>query len=371
MENDNPAPDQSQQDAQTDAQTQACDDLAAAIRASEKDAIADGMIHGISNIGTVHKPLAHALTAFAAAIAQSIPQADSAPSVPSDLLQTIERLQSSIADIAKTVASITAPRSIVIRNETTGAVRVVETAHKQFSTLVSMLNARTSAGERLNVWLVGPAGSGKTHSALQASRALGLPFHSQGSLVAKHECTGYRDATGGYVRTAFREAWEFGGVLLLDEFDGSMPNAVIGINQALSSAAFTFPDATVPKHNDFCCIAACNTGGAGSTEYIGRLKQDKASLDRFIWLDWEIDESLERKLASDTQWAKRVQKARKLIAAKGINATLITPRATIQGCALLASGLSIEEVDRAVLRKGIPADQWGGIAADLPEWVKA
>ena len=52
-----------------------------------------------------------------------------------------------------------------------------------------------------NVWLAGPAGSGKTTMARQAAEALGRPFGMTGAIMTKHELIGFKDAHGNYHTT--------------------------------------------------------------------------------------------------------------------------------------------------------------------------
>jgi len=336
-------------------QQQAAQDLAAAIRASEKDAIASGAVMGIANIPAKNDALAAAVAAFVATVASNAPAAAPAAELPS-IDEIVERVRALIDGT---------PRTLTITRAGMPDIRVEGLTHRQFPELLQVLSAVESDGMRMNVWLVGPAGSGKTRAALEAAKALGLAFYSHGSLTAKHDAIGYTDANGNYVRTPFREAWEHGGVCLFDEFDGSIANAVVGFNQATSTPLYNFPDKVVPRHPDCVIIAACNTHGMGSTEYIGRMKQDKSSIDRFVWFNWEIDEKLETALAADTAWSQRVQKARRYCAEKGIKDILITPRATIKGCALLAAGMPRDRVDQMILRKGMSDEQWAGLSRHL------
>jgi hypothetical protein len=134
----------------------------------------------------------------------------------------------------------------------------------------------------------------------------------------------------------------------------------VGINQALSTPLFTFPDAVVPRHPDFVFLGAANSYGHGSADYVGRFKQDVAALDRFAYLLWEYDEALELAFATNKAWAKRVQKARARAIEKGMK-VVISPRATLAGCALLAKGLKMDRVDALVLRKGMSDDQWSSL----------
>ena len=51
----------------------------------------------------------------------------------------------------------------------------------------------------------------------------------------------------------------------------------------------------VKRHPKFICIGAGNTYGTGPDRvYVGRQELDGASLDRFDFLEWAYDETLER-----------------------------------------------------------------------------
>src|SRR5690606_10479105 len=67
---------------------------------------------------------------------------------------------------------------------------------------------------------------------------------------------------------------------------------------AIANGFCTFPDGkTVESSPDFRFIAAMNTYGNGATtEYVGRNRLDAATLDRFVFLELEHDEQLERAL---------------------------------------------------------------------------
>ena len=130
--------------------------------------------------------------------------------------------------------------------------------------------------------MVGPAGSGKTTAAHEAAKALGIPFYFTGAIDSAYKLTGFIDAQGRTVRTAFREAFEHGGVFLFDEMDSSMPAALLAFNAALANGHADFPDGIIKRHPDFRAIAACNTfGGGANRQYVGRMQLDAASLDRF------------------------------------------------------------------------------------------
>lgn len=219
--------------------------------------------------------------------------------------------------------------------------------HYQFPTLLKIL------ATKLNVYVVGPAGAGKTHAANQCAEALGVPFHFSGAVASEFKLTGFIDAQGKPVITEFRKAYEHGGLFLFDEIDASYPQAVLAFNAALANNYMDFPDKRVPRHENFYCIAAANTYGQGaSRDYIGRNQLDAASLDRFVFLDWNYDENLERDLAGNQKWSDYVQKVRKYIEEQKIR-HVVSPRASIFGAKLLANGIERSVVEKTILWKGL------------------
>jgi MoxR-like ATPase len=233
--------------------------------------------------------------------------------------------------------------------------------HKQFEELLIACNARTAKG-RLNVWITGAAGTGKTTAAEMVAKALDLEFASTGSLAEIYKVMGHRSpGTGEYVATHFRRIWENGGVFLFDDFDASDPSAVIEMNQPLANCLCAFEDGMVRRHPDTVIILTANTWGHGATDdYCGRLKQDKAFLDRFVQIDWEIDEDLERETCSNLAWVEVVQRIRANVKRQGMK-VLVTPRASYHGAALLEAGLPMDKVARMTIRKGMTDQQWSSV----------
>lgn len=234
--------------------------------------------------------------------------------------------------------------------------------HEKLPLLLKVCNARLRDGHRLNAWLAGPAGTGKTTAAKTVSAALGLPFYFNGAVDSPYKLTGFIDAQGRVVRTPFRDAWENGGVYLFDEVDASAPGAILEFNAALANGVAAFPDKIIPRHPDCIVIAGANTTGLGaSLEYVGRMKQDAAFLDRFVVIEWPLDEALEDALCANKDWTKRVRDVRSKVKARGVKGALVTPRATIYGEALLSAGIDQSTVEALTLRKGMSADQWSQI----------
>lgn len=216
--------------------------------------------------------------------------------------------------------------------------------HPMFGTLCKLLSARAADGFVPNVWIAGPAGSGKTHAVKSFAKAAGLDFYYNGALRDAFELLGYKDANGHYHATAFRKAFEHGGVYLFDEVDGSDNAALLALNGALANGVASFPDGIVERHKDCRIVATGNTWGLGATaDYVGRSKIDAAFLDRFgASLQWGYDTALESAICGNPDFAKRVQAARVRAQAAGLK-VLITPRASIAGAAYIAAGMTHDE----------------------------
>lgn len=234
--------------------------------------------------------------------------------------------------------------------------------HNQFENLLTV----TGTGQAS--LLVGPAGTGKTHAADQVAQAFGLKFYSiaVGAQTSKSDLVGYMDANHNYVRTQFREAYEHGGLFLLDEADAGNSNVLILLNAALSNGYMAFPDGMVARHEDFRMVATANTYGHGaSRQYVGRNQLDAATLDRFVTIAWDIDPKVEAALAGDRADGKKwygVVKAVRKRAIEGLGLrVVISPRATQRGAALLAAGMDFTNVLPIALTGNLPEAERDGL----------
>lgn len=250
-----------------------------------------------------------------------------------------------------------------LRIEVTQGGEVVGTVeglqHKQFTTLLKAVSKRQSDGFFPNVWIAGPAGSGKTTAARQVAKAFKRGFEFNGALSMSHEVLGFIDAGGAYHSTSFRKGYTSASVYLFDECDGCADNSpLLALNAALANGVASFPDGMQERHSDSVIIAGANTFGLGATaDYVGRAKIDAAFLDRFpIKLFWEYDEELERSFVSHPEAALAVQAARRKAREHGLK-VLITPRSTIAMDTLLTAGFSMEEAKTLTYRGMLTADQ--------------
>lgn len=264
------------------------------------------------------------------------------------------------------VGEVMSSMGAIIADEVAKAVRTVEvkiagkptvkidTAHKCFDALLLEASQRLGPnGIKEGILLVGPAGSGKTTLAEQVAKALGLDFYMSGKCADEVKITGYMDGGGTYRTTAFRKAYEFGGVFLFDEMDGWSPDAIIAVNAPLAGRWGDFPDAMVARHPDFVAIGAANTYGRGADrQYVGREQLDAATLDRFAVLEIDYDEDLERAISCDRSWTEYVQKVRAAVAKEKVR-HVVSPRASIAGGVMLAAGKLRKEVEEAYVWKGL------------------
>lgn len=236
--------------------------------------------------------------------------------------------------------------------------------HRQLYTLIKMV------GEGLNVMLTGSAGSGKTHAASQVAQALGVKFYalSVGAQTSKSDIVGFIDAGGTYRTTPFRQAYEKGGVFVMDEIDAGNSNVLIQINSALSNGICSFPDKRVEAHRDFHFIATANTYGKGeSVKYVGRNRLDAATLDRFTIFNWEIDEKVEQAIAGQNKAIYNAVVAARSYCERSKIDAMITPRTTQKAAALHKIGWDVANIWKATLVPYIPSEYMDEVVSKANE----
>lgn len=250
------------------------------------------------------------------------------------------------------LAELGAARRVIVEPKPDVEVEVGLT-HRQFDELLQeVLDGR-------NVFLVGPAASGKTHVSDQVANALGLKFYPQSVCLqtTKSDLLGFVHAGGECVRTPFREAYENGGVYLLDEVDNGNANVLNVLNAATSNGVCTFPDGPVKRHPDFRLIAAGNTTGHGADRvYVGRQQLDEALLSRFCLIHWTHDEELDKALYPDVMtwvtYVHRVIRALDSMPAATRPRTVVCSRNIEQGSDRARRGESVESLaERYIWRK--------------------
>ena len=187
------------------------------------------------------------------------------------------------------------------------------------------------------VYLYGTPGTGKTETIIKIADKLGKEIVTQSvsPLATKGEFFGFMSIDGkSYVRTVFREAYEKGKVFLLDEMDLLSPSLSPVLNQSLSQDWLTFPDGIVKKHRNFLFCGTGNTNGKPKEGFSGRQPIDNSFIDRFLCIEWFLDEQLERDISPNYAFTLLVQEIRKKSIELGINLQVTMRSAILGGKAL-------------------------------------
>lgn len=187
-----------------------------------------------------------------------------------------------------------------------------------------------------NVFLVGPAGSGKTYLAELVAKALSRPYVTL-------NCSQYTSPTeikggptiDGYQEGALIECWERGQILILDELPKIDPNTAGLLNEGLaktkvpvgSPRAVIFNGRNEPKSKaeGFGVIATGNIWpSAESGTYAANSRQDLSLLDRFAgsvyWIGF--NEALEKKVATNMLVYSVGMKMRQWILTNRVDSTI-------------------------------------------------
>lgn len=266
-------------------------------------------------------------------------------------------LERVMAKVDSVLADVRVTRIELVRQD--GSVVVADGhTHPLFAKLLRYMRSRQVDGFHPNIFIVGPTGSGKTHSVKVAAKLLEREFFTNGALTMDHQVVGFRDAAGNYHETPFRQAFARKAVYLFDEIDSSDNSALLCLAGALANGHMAFPDGMAARHPDSIIIAAGNTWGHGATsEFVGRNRIDGAIRSRFpVRIHWDYDEELEIAISGNPSWAKRVQRARRKAREAGLKVT-IDPRMSIAGAALIAGGATAEEAAEDTYLADLSPDQ--------------
>jgi hypothetical protein len=228
----------------------------------------------------------------------------------------------------------------------------------------------------IHTYLPGPPGSGKTHSAIQCIRELGGEYAaiSFGPTTPESRLTGGMTANGEFFEPALlkliRSSMEKPDTIhsmILDEMDNGHGGIQATLNSLLANGEMTAPNGdhlVVGKNLVF--IACANTYGTGPTaEFSGRNKLDAATLDRFDYLPWDTDESVETALVHAVigdstlanAWLDVWRTARRNAKDHGLK-VFVTMRGAVRAAESIAAGRPIEKALMMTLGNKVPADQW-------------
>lgn len=219
--------------------------------------------------------------------------------------------------------------------------------HEKFDDILGFLLAKR------NVYLHGPAGTGKSHIGKQIADALGLKFYFVNAVQTAYDLTGFNDANSHFEETEFYKAFVYGGVLMVDELDASVPEALITMNSALAQKSFNFPNGNKKAHKDFKVIASGNTiGNGGDNQYNARYQIDKSSMDRFDFIDIYYSPAVEYSIVNGNEELLAFMRDLRKTAENTEIDLLVTYRA-LEGVATMESVLSLDKVLSSCVVKGM------------------
>ena len=154
-----------------------------------------------------------------------------------------------------------------------------------------------------NVYMYGPAGTGKNVTAKQCAEALDMPIFYMNTIYTKYDLCGYMDAQGNYVPTTFYNFMKAKkGLFFFDEYDNSQSAATVCFNDLLEDKKYTFPNGeTLYLDENHKIIAAGNTNGQGATEeYNDRYQMDESNRSRFMFVSVTYDPAVEKSIVGES-----------------------------------------------------------------------
>lgn len=259
------------------------------------------------------------------------------------------------------------PKKMIIEREETKR-DVTGLFHKDFEKICKIVDSNVP------LMLVGGAGAGKNHTLEQVAEALGLTFYTTNAVNQDYKLTGFIDANGKYHETEFYKAFTNGGMFFLDEIDASCPEALIILNGAIANKYFDFPVGRVQAHKDFRVVCAGNTYGTGADMvYVGRNVLDGATLDRFVVLNFDYDEDVEKALAYDKDLFTFIRDLRKAVNDSGLR-YIVSMRALINSTKLLEIGIDKETILKTAIIKNMQVDDINTIVKKIKhnnDWLNS
>lgn len=258
------------------------------------------------------------------------------------------------------------PKQIIIKESDTER-KLEGIFHKDFEKICNIV------ANNIPLMLVGGAGAGKNYTLEQVARGLGLTFYTTNAINQEYKLTGFIDANGVYHETEFYKAFKDGGMFFLDEIDASSPEALIILNSAIANRYFDFPTGRIEANKDFRVVCAGNTYGTGADMiYVGRNVLDGATLDRFVVLNFDYDEQVERQLAYDEELYLFIKDLRDAINQSNLR-YIVSMRALINATKLLEIGIDKETILKTVIIKNMQRDDINTIINKLKtssDWTR-
>lgn len=217
------------------------------------------------------------------------------------------------------------------------------------------------ASNKINLLLVGGAGTGKGIIAENIAKTLKADFFEVPACQLEHQWEGFVDANGNYKATEFYLACKNASegkktVLLLDELDCCDPCTLKHFNDCFERKWYRFPNnEKLDFKENLILIAAANTFGTGANmQYIGN-QLDSSTLDRFTVKEIFYDDNIQMLLTGNNENLVKFFNALRSAADKASLKIIVSYR-SLKTVAKMESIIPLTELLKESLFKNLGAD---------------
>lgn len=176
-----------------------------------------------------------------------------------------------------------------------------------------------------NIWMVGPAGCGKSTMARNIAEEMDIPYLcvSCGIGTSATEFIGYKYPTREATR--FGEFYAKPSIILIDEITALDPAVAQILNAALANDEIETTTGLVHRHPNCIIIATSNTFGFGcDRQYVANNQLDASTIDRFVGGIVEVTYSAKFESRYDKEVVDYINTLREFVKSTGLRKVVST-----------------------------------------------
>lgn len=176
-----------------------------------------------------------------------------------------------------------------------------------------------------NIWMVGPAGCGKSTMARNMAEEMNIPYLciSCGIGTSATEFIGYKYPTREATR--FGEYYAKPSIILIDEITALDPAVAQILNAALANDEIETTTGLVHRHPNCIIIATSNTFGFGcDRQYVANNQLDASTIDRFVGGIVEVTYSAKFESQYDSEVVDYINTLRRFVKDTGLRKVIST-----------------------------------------------